>query len=75
MARTRVVFEPTIMVSGPEREATEVFVPPLRKKKGRYAPVRMTVLRAFPATADLRAANVETRTVDPPAPPVVLCAN
>ena len=35
----------------------------------------MTVLLEFPVTADLRSAKVETRTVGPPAPPVVLCAN
>ena len=45
------------------------------ERKDRDIPVRMTILLEFPVTADLRAARVETRTVDPLAPPVVLCAN
>ena len=34
--------------------------------------MRITVLGEFPETADLSAAKVDTRMVDPPAPPVVL---
>lgn len=63
------------IISFPWRDAIEVFVPPPQKKGGRYIPVRITVLIEFPATADLRAAKVETRTVDPPDPPVVLYAD
>ena len=75
MVRTREVFEPILMTSFPLSEATEVFMLPQKWRKGRDIPVRMTVLIEFPATADLRAAKVETRTVVPPAPPVVLCVN
>jgi len=52
-----------------------MFVALRKERKGRDIPVRMTVLLVFPATADLRAARVETRTVGPLAPPVVLHAN
>jgi hypothetical protein len=41
-------------------------------KNDRDILVRITVLAEFPATADFRAARVETRTVGPPFPPVVL---
>lgn len=48
---------------------------PLFRKRDDYIPVRMTVLTEFPVTADLRADRVDTRTVGPPAPPVVLCVD
>ena len=67
-----MVFGPISITSFPLRDAIEVFVPHPQKNGGRYIPVRITVLIEFPATADLRAAKVETRTVDPPVPPVVL---
>jgi len=70
-----VVFGPMSMTSFPPRDAVQVFVLPPKKKGGRYTPVRITVLMESPVTASLRAAKVETRTVDPPVPPVVLCAD
>lgn len=51
-----------------------MFVLPQKERSARDIPVKMTVFLEFPATADLRPAKVETRTVDPPAPPVVLYA-
>ena len=35
----------------------------------------MTVFSEFPSSADLRSSRVDTRTVEPLTPPVVLCPN
>ena len=73
MTRTREVFEPTRTTSFPVRDSTEGFIDvPQKEENDRDILVRITVLAEFPATADFRAARVETRTVGPPFPPVVL---
>jgi hypothetical protein len=70
------VFEPTRTSSFPVRDATKVFVHvPHEEENYKDIPVMITVLAEFPATADLRAASVDTRTVGPPLPPVVLRAD
>jgi len=60
VARTREVFEPIRITSFPLREAVDMFVLLHNERIGRDIPVRTTILFEFPATADLRAARVET---------------